>query len=153
MSRSDIKVIAIKPHGVTGEALDIKGQQHVSFILGRRKFNHTFLVCPLPTEEDVLLGIDFLVKTATKINFDSEKLSLADDNKVPYACDIVSTKHATLTMFPQNKLENDKSLQMQREEPSSSEHSLDNPPSDKTTHCSKSWLVKVTQDITIVRRC
>jgi hypothetical protein len=98
VSRNDIKVTAIKPYGIT-EALDIKGQQHVSFILDGRKFNHTFLVCLLPTDADVLSGIDFLDKPATKINFDSGKLSVADDNKVPYACDTVSTKHGALTVF------------------------------------------------------
>jgi hypothetical protein len=52
VSRRDIRVTAMKPYGVTGEALDIKGQQFVSFVLGGRKFSHTFLVCPIPTDTD-----------------------------------------------------------------------------------------------------
>jgi hypothetical protein len=47
----------------------------------------------------------------------------------------------------------DKPLLMCREEPSSSEHSLENPPLEKATHYSKSWLVKVAQDVTIAARC
>jgi hypothetical protein len=34
----------MKPYGVTGEALDIKGQQLVLFVLGGMKLSHTFLV-------------------------------------------------------------------------------------------------------------
>jgi len=49
-------VTAMKPYGVTREANDVKGQQLVSFVLGGRKFSHTFLVCPLPTETDGLFG-------------------------------------------------------------------------------------------------
>jgi len=59
VSRRDVRVTVMKPYGVTGEALDIKGQQLVSFVLGRRKFTHTFLVCPLPTDKDGLFGTDF----------------------------------------------------------------------------------------------
>ena len=61
VSRRDIRITGMKPYGVT-EALDIKGQQLVSFVLGGRKFSHTCLVCPLPTETDGLFGTDFLEK-------------------------------------------------------------------------------------------
>jgi hypothetical protein len=49
VSRSDIGVTAIKPYGVTGENLDVKGRQCVTFTLGGGSYRHTFLVCPLPT--------------------------------------------------------------------------------------------------------
>jgi hypothetical protein len=63
-SRRDVRFTAMKPYGVTEEALDKKGQQHVSFVLGGRKFSHIFLVCPLPTERNGLFGTDFLERMA-----------------------------------------------------------------------------------------
>jgi len=55
VSQSDVSATSIKPYGFTGEALNIRGQQHVSFVLDGRKFDHTFLVCPIPTEADGLV--------------------------------------------------------------------------------------------------
>jgi len=60
----DVRVTAMKPYGVTGEVLDIKGQQLVSFVLGGRKFSHIFLACPLPIDTDGLFGTDFVDKVA-----------------------------------------------------------------------------------------
>jgi hypothetical protein len=56
-------VTAIKPYGVKGEKLDIQGRQSVNFTVGN-EYRHMFLVCPLPTQADGLLGIDFLEKSA-----------------------------------------------------------------------------------------
>jgi hypothetical protein len=39
----------LKLYGVSGEALDIRGQQIVSFRIDGREFKHEFLVCSLPT--------------------------------------------------------------------------------------------------------
>ena len=59
VSRSDVRVTAQKPHGVTGDLLDIKGLQTVSFSLNGREYSNAFLVCPLPTEAAGLFGTDF----------------------------------------------------------------------------------------------
>ena len=48
--------------GVTGEVLDIKGQQTVSFVVDGREITHTFLVCSLPSDAAGLLGTDFLTE-------------------------------------------------------------------------------------------
>ena len=48
MSTGDVKVTLAKQYGVTGEDLDIKGQQSVSFTLNGREYSHTFLVSSLP---------------------------------------------------------------------------------------------------------
>jgi hypothetical protein len=48
VSRRDISVPSVKPFGVTGETLDLKGQQTVSFVLDGHEFEHTFYVCPSP---------------------------------------------------------------------------------------------------------
>jgi hypothetical protein len=47
VSRRDVKATAMRLYGVKGEAHDIREQQLVSFVLGGRKFGHTFLVCTL----------------------------------------------------------------------------------------------------------
>ena len=47
---------------MTGEDLDIKGQQSVSFTLNGREYSHTFMVCSLTTDAAGLLGTDFLKK-------------------------------------------------------------------------------------------
>ena len=62
VSTGDVKVTLAKPYGVTGEDLDIKGQQSVSFKLNGREYNHTFLACSLPTDAASLLGTDFFGK-------------------------------------------------------------------------------------------
>jgi hypothetical protein len=44
VSRSEVHVTAVEPYGVTGDVLDIKGQQSVTFRLNGREFTHSFLV-------------------------------------------------------------------------------------------------------------
>ncbi len=60
VSRSDVRVTKMEPYGVTGEFLNIKGQQSVSFMLNGCEFKHTFLVCSLPTDASGLVGTDFM---------------------------------------------------------------------------------------------
>jgi hypothetical protein len=65
----------MRPYGVTGEVLDIKGLQSVTFTLKGREFTHAFLVCALPTNAAVLLGTDFLEKAGAVIDFECGKMS------------------------------------------------------------------------------
>jgi len=153
VSRRDVRVTVMKPYGVTGEALDIKGQQLVSFVLGGRKFTHIFLVCPLPTDKDGLFGTDFLERAGADINFDLGELSLVGINKAPYVCDNISMKHAALTVFPSDTAEKVKPPQTSKEEPKDSRPRLDSHASNETTRHSRSWLVKTAQEITIAPRC
>jgi hypothetical protein len=46
VSRRNVRDTAVRPYGVTGEALDIKGQQLVSFVLGGRKIQSHFWCAP-----------------------------------------------------------------------------------------------------------
>ena len=62
VSSSEVKESLLKPFGVTGEDLDVRGQQQVSFTLGGQTLNHSFLVCPLPTETAGLLGVNYFEK-------------------------------------------------------------------------------------------
>jgi hypothetical protein len=41
--------MTFEPFGVTADSLDIIGEQEVLFKMGRVTFNHSFLVCKLPT--------------------------------------------------------------------------------------------------------
>jgi len=69
ISGSVVEVTHIRPFGVTGEVLNIKGQQTVSFVVDGREFSHKFLVCSLPTDAAVLLGTDFLNEAGASIDF------------------------------------------------------------------------------------
>jgi len=60
VSKREVRHTDMRPYGVTGETLDVKGRQAVSFVLGGREFNHQFVVCSLPTDAEGLLGMDFL---------------------------------------------------------------------------------------------
>jgi hypothetical protein len=67
VSGRDIRVTTRKPHGVTGEALDIRGIQPVSFWLRGHDYTHKFLVCPLPTEAPGLLDTDFIENAVPRL--------------------------------------------------------------------------------------
>jgi hypothetical protein len=53
-----------EPFGVTVDNLDIVGEQQVLFQMVRVKFNHSLLVCKLPTSADGIIGLNFF-DTAT----------------------------------------------------------------------------------------
>jgi len=75
ISNTSMKSTTQRPYGMTGETLDVKGRQTISFGLVGRKFNHTFLVCLLPTEAAGLLGTDFLEERGAHINFENGEMS------------------------------------------------------------------------------
>jgi len=60
VSKSVVRLTDMRSYGVTGETIHVKGRQVVSLVLGGREFNHQFLVCSLPTDEEGVLGMDFL---------------------------------------------------------------------------------------------
>jgi len=43
--RRDVRVTMTKPYGVTGQVLDIKGLQSVTFTLNGREFTHVSSLC------------------------------------------------------------------------------------------------------------
>ena len=65
ITKSEIRHTDMRPYGVTGENLDVKGRQAVSFVLVGREFNHQFLVCSLPTDAEGLLGMDVLKESGS----------------------------------------------------------------------------------------
>jgi hypothetical protein len=75
VSKSEVRQTDMRPYGITGETHDVKGRQAVSFVLGGREFNHQFLVCSLPTDAEVLLGMDFLKESGAIVDLDCSKMS------------------------------------------------------------------------------
>jgi hypothetical protein len=74
VSRRDIGVTAIKRYGVKARTSTYRDNS-VYFVLGGKTFGHTFLVGPLPTKADGLLGSDVLGKVGTDVKFGSRELS------------------------------------------------------------------------------
>ena len=137
---------------VTGEDLDIKGRQLVSFTLGGQKFDHVFLVCPLPTEAAGLIGTDFLERTGAEINFECGRMALSATGETHVANSNRQGKYAALTVF--SEIQVGRSPQpTNREERHPLEKPFEASRYELTTDCNGSWLVRATENITIVPRC
>jgi hypothetical protein len=61
---------------VTGDALDVKGEQRVAFCINNVKYKHKYLVRSLPTKAAGILGMDFLLECGMEINFGRAELKL-----------------------------------------------------------------------------
>ena len=152
VSRRDLRENPLRPFGVTGESLDVKGQQLVSFTLGGRKFDHMFLVCPLPTEAAGLIGTDFLERTGAEMNFECGRMALAGVGEAPVANSDSRGKRAALTVFSEVQFgrsirpTGQKKLQLHYE-PS------EVPRFETATVCGRSWLVRTTENMTVAPRC
>ena len=103
ISNAYIKDTTLRPYGVTGETLEVKGRQTVSLGLGGRKFDHKFLVCPLPTEAAGVLGTDFLEGRSAHINFEDGKMSFNDTVKDKRARGDTLSELRVLTVFAPSK--------------------------------------------------
>ena len=82
ISKSNVSVTSLEPYGVTGDALDIRGQQTVNVVLNGREFTHSFLVCSLPTAAAGLIGTDFMNRLGTVIDFECGKMTLTNIDRV-----------------------------------------------------------------------
>jgi len=103
ISRSDIRCTSIKPYGITGVTLVIRGQQNVSFVFDIREFKYSFYICSLPTKAAGLIGMDFKGKTGAKIYFGKGEISLAVVSKGQKMVPSSPARQAALTFFPQDK--------------------------------------------------
>jgi len=103
VSLTDMRCTSVKPYGVTGETLEIGGQQTVSFVFNEHEFKHTFYVCSLPTKAAGLIGMDFMVKAGAKIDFEKGKISLAVISRGSKLVSASPTRQAALTVFPRGK--------------------------------------------------
>ena len=103
VSKSEVRHTNMRPYGVTGESLDFKGRQAVSFVFGGRELNHQFLVCPLPSEAEGLLGMDFLKESGSIVDLECNKMSLANVGNVPRANGTTLNKSTALMVFMEGK--------------------------------------------------
>jgi hypothetical protein len=74
--RSKVRSYSTTSFGVTGDTLDITGEQDVQFCLENWNYWHTFCVCSLPTEADGILGMDFLSDTSASLDIGRQMLKL-----------------------------------------------------------------------------
>ena len=113
ISTGDVRVTSVQPYGVTGETLDIRGQQFVSLTLEGQEYRHPFLVCPLPTDAVGLFGTEFFEKTGAEINFECGKMSLTDIDQVSRVYSIPPVEHTSLTVFAEGKVRRSSQLSKQ----------------------------------------
>jgi len=71
-----VKPARVSPHGITGDELQVKGEQFVKFKIKGEMYNHGFCVCSLSTDADAIVGTDFLRVMNAKLNLSEEKLWL-----------------------------------------------------------------------------
>jgi len=152
ISTGDVSVTSTRPHGVTGETLDIRGQQLVSFTLEGLQYRHPFLVCSLATDAAGLLGTDFFEKTDAEINFECGKMSLTDIDQVSRVYSVPPVGHASLTVFAEGKIRHS-SQPSKTETRHTDEQFSASLRFEKTVQPKKSWLVKATENITVAPRC
>jgi hypothetical protein len=152
VSGSDVGATPLKPYGVTGETLDIKGQQIVTLELGGRQFRHAFLVSPLPAEADGLLDTDFLEEADADINFENYELSLADTDREPRAHSDAFEECTALTIFTKGK-EGRNPQPRQQVAWQKDEQIPASPCCEAPTPQNGTWLVKASENIILAPRC
>jgi hypothetical protein len=76
VSCSEIRTSSVLLIGVTGDPLQIQGEQEVKFGINGTKFMHKFKVCPLPTEAHGILGTDFLTRVKARLDMENKQLTL-----------------------------------------------------------------------------
>ena len=152
VSRGDVRVTTMEPYGVTGEFLNIKGQQSVSFKLNGCEFKHTFLVCSLPTDAAGLVGTDFMASLGAVIDFERGKLLLTGNRKVPRVYSVPPTGHKALTIFSGGKADRSRQLRQQEARRRDGQVTASLHP-EITMPESKSWLVRATENVTVAPRC
>ena len=96
ISKGNVSVTPLEPFGVTGDALDIRGKQTVTFVLSGSDFTHTFLVCLLPTAAAVLVGTDFMNRFGAIIYFECSKMTLTAIDTVAREYGSSLTLHSAL---------------------------------------------------------
>ena len=82
-----------EPFGVTGDNLNIVGEQQVLFQMGRVTFNHSFLLCKLPTSADGIIGLNFLTPRQARLDLGSLSLKVCLNQNLDFAA---SSQHETL---------------------------------------------------------
>jgi len=152
VSSRGVKITQTKPQGVTGEDLDVKGLEKVTFLLNRREYMQMFLVCSLATEAAGLLGTDFLEKFGAVIQFEKRKMSLFDIGRAPQEYRISPANYTAYTVLTGDKAGRSPLLGQQKtrhidEQLSAGLHS------NTITNCRKSWLIRAKENVVVASRC
>jgi hypothetical protein len=147
-----VRVASLKPYGVTGEALDIKGRHSVTFELYGREYNHKFLVFSLPTDVAGLLGTDFLKEAGATLDFERSKMSLPDIDRAPHVHSDRSAERAALTVFAQGK-EGHSPHPREQVAKQKGEQLKPNSNCEVSAPQNRVWLVKARENITLAPRC
>lgn len=79
ISGEEVMASDLSPFGVTGDVLEVKGTQVVTFHINNVKYEHGFLVCSLPTTAAGIVGMDFLLKCEAEINFGKAEIKFRQD--------------------------------------------------------------------------
>jgi len=152
VSNTSMRSTTLSPYGVTGETLDVKGRQTVLLGLGGRKFDHMFLVCPLPTEAAGLLGTDFLEERGAHINSEKGDMSFNDATRDSRAHGDANRERRVLTIFKSGR-EGHNPQPMLRTEEGRDERISNSPRNEEPKSLSQTWLVKASENIVLAPRC
>jgi hypothetical protein len=76
ISSEKITRAEVAPYGVTGDELNIRGEQNLKFNIDGQVYRHTFCVCALSTDAGAIVGTDFLSKVNAKIDLQEQKFWL-----------------------------------------------------------------------------
>jgi hypothetical protein len=145
-----VKVTSLKPYGVTGKTLYMKGRQAVSFELGEREY-HTYFVCALPTEA-AGLGTDFLEEAGIVIDFECGKMSFTDICKATSVHSDTRDESAVPTIFVKGK--EGRSPQRKEKSARPMDEQLEASPRRETAEPqNKTWFEEATENITLPPRC
>jgi hypothetical protein len=93
----------MEPYRVTGDILDIKDQQSVSFMLEGCEFKHPFLVCSFPADTAGPVGTVFLASFGAVIDLKCGMMVLTSKRKVPRGYCVPPIGHMALTIFSEGK--------------------------------------------------
>jgi hypothetical protein len=84
---------------VTGDALEITGEQDMRFSLNNWSYRHTFCVCSLPTDADGILGTDFPSETNASLEIGQQVLRLQKRPMANHGPSHRKVERATRTVF------------------------------------------------------
>jgi hypothetical protein len=68
----------VTPFGVTGDGLNILGEQLLTLEVGDWRYSHRFCVCSLPTQTDGIIGLDMLESLGAHVDLENRQLLLLD---------------------------------------------------------------------------
>lgn len=152
ISRREVQTSTARPSGATGGVLHIRGQQTVSFRLGKGSFERTFLVCSLPTKAAGLVGVDFMSDIRAVLDFEGDTMTWSREQPKPRRGKVLTTTQRALTIFSKGqdrrspKLETSRDRQTDKQLPS-------NPDEEAEGDGTRLWLVSATRNFTIEPRC